>query len=411
MRCSIVLLSLIGMSSIAPLAAQSGGPQTVTFSYAGNPLPILPDDADVITLAYVNAGRALEISKVTARVKISYPRVDDLKIYLYSPEGTRTKLLENNCGSLVNVDTTFSDDAETKYSDFCPAEAGRGPFRGNEPLHNSEGESSFGTWVLAVENDQSDSRRGWIEEVSLTITGTEQFVPAILSSDGIRNTSSLFARPIAPGSRITILGTSLGPSPGITEESEFWPTWMDGTVVRVNGQDASMRYLGFFRIEAQVPIELDLSKPAEIYVYRQGVNTNTVTVDVSPASPGVPTINELGFGQAVAWNSDGSQNLLTNGAARGSTLRLLATGLGTTNPLVAAGQIPGPNPGPPVVAPVAVIVGGVAVPATSARAAEGRVGDYFVEFTVPPQLAIGPWEVFVTCGNYTSQSGVLITVK
>ena len=40
--------------------------------------------------------------------------VGDLNVYLYSADGTRTKLLERNCGGLLNIDTTFDDSATTK---------------------------------------------------------------------------------------------------------------------------------------------------------------------------------------------------------------------------------------------------------------------------------------------------------
>ena len=41
-------------------------------------------------------------------------------------------------------------------------EAGRGPFRPDQPLSNFNGDdSSFGVWRLAVENNASNSRSGW----------------------------------------------------------------------------------------------------------------------------------------------------------------------------------------------------------------------------------------------------------
>src|SRR5215203_115264 len=75
---------------------------TVTASYNGFPVAILPDDYDTISVAFVNVNRALKMTKVTAKVQIDYPQIGDLNVFLFSPDGTRVKLLEKNCGSLRN---------------------------------------------------------------------------------------------------------------------------------------------------------------------------------------------------------------------------------------------------------------------------------------------------------------------
>jgi subtilisin-like proprotein convertase family protein len=68
---------------------------------------------------------ALKMTKVTVQLQVQYPKSGDLKVFLYSPEGTRTILLEHDC-SVQNVDTTFDDAAPSSWKDFCPVEAGRG---------------------------------------------------------------------------------------------------------------------------------------------------------------------------------------------------------------------------------------------------------------------------------------------
>jgi subtilisin-like proprotein convertase family protein len=159
------MLLLAGFSAFAQQAV------TVTYTYSGLPLPIFIDSAEVISIAQITVPRALKMTKMTTQVQIQYPNSGDLNVYLYSPQGTQTKLLECNC-SVANVDTTFDDAAPSKWSDFCPTEAGRGPFRGIEPLSNfnSDG-SSFGIWRLAVEHNGSDSRTGLLTNFSLTVAG------------------------------------------------------------------------------------------------------------------------------------------------------------------------------------------------------------------------------------------------
>jgi len=131
------VLGLAALCGGSMLTINAQTPQTFTYSYSGYAAPIPVDDADVIVVLPISVPRSIAITKVTASVRIDYPAIGDLNVYMYSPSGTRTKLLERSCGDqLKNLDTTFDDDAASKLSDFCPAETGRGPSKGNEPLSN-----------------------------------------------------------------------------------------------------------------------------------------------------------------------------------------------------------------------------------------------------------------------------------
>ncbi len=107
------------------------------------------------------------------------------------------------------MNTTFADSAQSRYSEFCPVEAGRGPFRGNQPLANSKGELATGYWQLFVENTESNERSGLIRDFSLTITGAgvTQFS---FSPEAIVNSASLDAGLVAPGELVSIYGVALG---------------------------------------------------------------------------------------------------------------------------------------------------------------------------------------------------------
>src|SRR6185369_8069465 len=110
-----------------------------------------------------------------------------------------------------------------------------GPFRGNEPLSNFIGQNALGTWTLALENNGSDSRTGYAVGFSVSISGMSAQGAAI-APDGIRNSASPLAggQPIAPGELISIFGFNLGPQDGVTSNQGYWPTWVDGTNVRIN---------------------------------------------------------------------------------------------------------------------------------------------------------------------------------
>jgi uncharacterized protein (TIGR03437 family) len=366
----------------------------------------------VTVLMNVVVPRALTITKVTASLQVNYPAVGDLNVYMFSPGGTRVKLLERNCGSLMNLDSSFDDAAQSKYADFCPSEPGRGPFQGNEPLSNYNGENSLGTWTLAVENNGSDSRFGSVVGFSVTITGMSKATAAV-APGGIRNAAiPLEANlPIAPGEFVSVFGYNLGPQEPLTTGEPFWPTWIDGTVVRINGQDAPMRFISFYRIDVQVPVELDLSRNAKISVYRDGFTTNEVEVAVASTSPAVVTKNLIGTGQAAAINADGKENGAENPAAAGSVITVYAGGLGVTNPLRAAGQ-PAPLIPPfPTVAPVTATIDGIVAVVRQAVLAPDKVSVYAVDIVVPAGVRTNAAEVLLTAGGRTSQKGVTVQVR
>lgn len=409
----IVLLCVVGALALTTLNAQvPATPLTVTYTYSGDPLPLPVDSADVAVLMKMSIPRSLTITKVTASVQVNYPAVGDLNVYMFSPAGTRTKLLERNCGSLLNIDSSFDDAAQSKYADFCPSEPGRGPFKGNEPLSNFNGQNSLGTWTLAVENNGSDSRYGSVVGFSVTITGTAQTTAAI-APDGIRNTGNLLEKglPIAPGEGISVLGYNLGPQVPVNSGDTTWPTWIDGTVVRINGQDAPMKFISFYMIQVQVPMELDLSKNAKISVFRNGVTTNEVEVPVAPTSPAVVTTNLSGNGQAAAVNSDGKQNGSANPAAKGSVITVFAGGLGLTDPQIGVGQPAPLTPALNTVAPVTATIGGVVAQVRQAVLAPGKVSVYAVDLVVPTGVMTSAAEVLLTVGGRTSQKGATVQVQ
>jgi subtilisin-like proprotein convertase family protein len=151
------VLSALFFLASAIAQAQTSGLQTVSYQYNGQPPGIPSSNTGVGALAEIYVPAGLTVASVTVQVQITYPRVGDLVVYLYSERGTRTILLNHDCGNLQNVNTTFDDASASKFSDFCPAEPGRGPFRADEPLSNSKGEFSAGYWQLFVQNTGSST--------------------------------------------------------------------------------------------------------------------------------------------------------------------------------------------------------------------------------------------------------------
>jgi len=408
MKTGFARASLLFLLSGAMALAQQ---TTVTYGYSGLPVPIFTDASDVISVASVFVPKALSISKVTVQVQIQYPNSGDLKLYLYSPEGTRTILLQNDC-SVANVDTTFDDAAPSNWKDFCPTEAGRGPFRSDQPLSNfNSDDSSYGTWRLAVENDQSNSRSGWLNSYSLTITGNSQVGPETRASAVVNAAGATNAGTVAPGEMVEIFGANLGPVPPVSASAGALPSSLGGVSVLLNGTAIPMAYASPFVITAQIPFGLFPSGTATLQVNNNGSLSSPITLNTTTAAPGIYTNGPLGTGSVSAINPDGSINSIVSPAARGSYIIAYASGLGTVNPSLTAGAVPPANPLSYVSGTVTAVIGGMPAPVLFAGAAPGYPGLYQLNISVPATVGLGQNELDLFVNGIPAQSGATIQVK
>jgi uncharacterized protein (TIGR03437 family) len=391
-----------------------GQAQTFTYTYSGLPIPIYPDDWDSVAVATIFVPRSISISKVTASVQVQYSGVGDLNVFMWSAAGTRIRLLERNCGNLQNVDTTFDDAAGSRYSDSCPTEAGRGPFRGNEPLSNANGQLAFGYWRIGVENNGSDDRTGTLTAFSITITGTPVGSPAI-GPNTIVSTSSFQGGDVAPGDQVSIFGVNLGPFTGVRAEAgRPLPTSLGGTTVTFDGVAAPVFYVSDKFVTVQAPVLTAGSTRVQV-TSSSGVSS-AVSVPVVPVKPGIITYEAGGKGQAKAINQDGSLNgngsaNNSSGAAPGSVIALYATGLGAVNPSIAPGN---PTPASPlsmVTTPVSAAIGGRAAQVTYAGAAPGLIGTYQVNVLVPVALPSGAARIVLSQDGNSSQDEVTVQIR
>lgn len=406
--------SLLVLAAFAPLAlAQS---QAFTYTYDGLPLPVYPDDWNVVAVTSILVPRSIAIAKVTVSVQVQYSGVGDLNVYLYSANGTRTKLLERNCGSLQNIDTTFDDSAPSKYADFCPSEAGRGPFRGNEPLGNSVNQNAMGYWRLAVENN-GGSGTGLVTGFSITITGTALGSPAV-GPKTIVSTTTFESGTVAPGDLIGLFGVGLGPVSGIrADASHALPTSLGQTSVMFDGTPAPLFYVSDKFVAVQAPLTLTSGSTTQIQVNATTGSSAAVPLPVIAVNPGILTYEDGGTGQARVINSDGSLNgdgSITGSdkpAAAGSVIQVFATGLGPTQPAIPQGT-PAPNaPLSATTLPVTANIGGRQAIVTFAGAAPGMIGVYQVNMIIPVLTPGGSARMWLAVDGNQSQHGVAIQVR
>lgn len=384
--------------------------QTATYTYSGAPVQIPVSNTGVSAIAEVYVPSNWTINNVTAQVQITYPNVGDLKVYLFSANNTRTILLQNNCGKLANVNTTFDDTAPTKFSDFCPVEPGRGPFRGNEPLANSKSENAAGYWDLVVQNTESNTNTGAIQAFSLTITGTPITQPTFTAASVV-NSASLASGVIAPGELVSIFGLALGPQTGVQGGAGVLPTTLGGSMVTFNGTAAPILYSSFNQINVQVPYSLRPGTTARVQVTTSSGTSSAITLDVLSSAAAVFTAQTNGQGQALAVNQNGTINSVSNPAPAGSYVSLYAEGLGAVTPALNEGT-PAPRTPLSTVTGATVVVGGLTAPILYAGLAPGYTGLYQINIQVPPTTAPGSHRVFIVMPNgYSSQAGVFLQTQ
>jgi adhesin/invasin len=167
-------------------------------------------------------------------------------------------------------------------------------------------------------------------------------------------------------------------------------------------------------VNAQVPPDLQVNTQNEILVQRNSVPSVASQISVSAASPAIFTQNSSGTGQGAITNAitgavANASNPVTPGV---DYVSIYCTGLGVTNPAIAAGQ-PAPSSPPfaPTVNTATVTIGGLPAQVLYAGLAPTYAGLYQVNAAVPAGLSPGNQPVVVSIAGQSSPPGVTIAVK
>jgi uncharacterized protein (TIGR03437 family) len=227
-----------------------------------------------------------------------------------------------------------------------------------------------------------------------------KLTPAQIVAEGVSNSATFKAGGISPGEIISIYGgpgVSLGPSTPVglqLTSAGLVSNQLGGTQVMIGGVAAALTYVGSSQVNAVVPYEVAGQTSTQIDVIVQGKPTNSVTVPVVAASPGIFVIT----------NPDGTVNSASNPVSSSGYLVLYGTGEGQTTPAGVDGGVnttvfPKPN------LPVTVQIGGQTAPVLYAGAAPDFVAGVLqvnvtipagVTGTVPIQLNIGAASISAT---------------
>jgi uncharacterized protein (TIGR03437 family) len=237
----------------------------------------------------------------------------------------------------------------------------------------------------------------------------------VISAAGIANGASFAGGAVAPGEIVTIYGSGFGPASITTLQLDSTGkvvSTLAGTTATFNGVAAPVIYVVSGQMSVVVPYEVSGSTTATLQVTYAGVASNSVTVQVTDAAPGLFTYNASGTGPLAAANQDGSVNTAANPAVAGSVMVFYGTGEGQTSPGGVDGQVAnGVYPKP--VEAVTATIGGIPATVLYYGAAPGDVaGAFQLNVMIPAGVSSGPAvPVSFTVGSKSSQAGVTIAVK
>ncbi len=238
--------------------------------------------------------------------------------------------------------------------------------------------------------------------LSVSILIAQTPVPTI-SSGGVVNAANYGA--LSPGALASLFGNNL--ASGSSSATAPLPTNLGGVTVSVNGKAAPLIYVGPGQINFQVPWETAVGN-ATVTVTVNGVNSNTVTVPVLAAAPGLffTSGNPLDRqSQAAIQNSDYTLNSPKNPAVAGSTIIAYLTGTGPVSPSVSTG-VPSPlNPLSYLSSSYSAMLWPGAATVAFAGLAPGYAGLTQMNIVIPAGLATGTYPLSITINGQAANTG------
>lgn len=297
--------------------------------------------------------------------------------------------LANNCGALATTAGSVVALPEGE-SQINLSHVGGGRYTGVwQPRNVSTTPRTLflrGYWEIANRNLLTGDARPQpvISRVAPSVSAT------FVSPGAIVNGASFEARlPVAPGALISVFGSQLADAEDVGTAP--LPTSLAGTEVTLGDQSLPLLYSSSGQLNAMVPFNLPLNTQLPLHVRRGDTLSYGDSLTIAPAQPAVFTRNQQGTGQGAI--VDGVTNILadaTNPARPGRIVTIYCTGLGQTNPAVAAGEAAPLTVLSRTVLPVAVQIGGVDATVTFAGLAPGFAGLYQVNAEVPATLPTNP---------------------
>lgn len=187
--------------------------------------------------------------------------------------------------------------------------------------------------------------------VFLFLVGAAFAQTPVVSPGGVLNSASFDkTAPVAPGSLISIFGSSLASATAVADSVPL-STTLDNVSVTINGVAAPIHDIShqasFDQLNVQLPFDT-LPGTAQLVVTNNHQSSASTAIQVGPFSPGIFAFNAAS-GQQIAIainNADASlaapagsiPGISTHPAKAGDVLIIYANGLGAVTPAIQDGQ-------------------------------------------------------------------------
>lgn len=253
---------------------------------------------------------------------------------------------------------------------------------------------------------------------TLTV-GTLAAQPIIFSGGVIDGASFVKGQAVAPGSLISIFGSSLASG---LQSADTVPlsTSLNNVSVTFNGIPAGLYFVSGGQINAQLPWNVlasgSTSGTANMIVTANGTTSAGFTVPVNNYSPGIFSIPP-GAGYAIAINPDGSiaapagaiPGFPTRPAKVGDPIILLANGLGPVDSPIDNGAAASDKLRNTITVPV-VMIGGQSAQVVFSGLSPQFPGINQVNFVVPSGVNGNSVTIQLQSGGITSPTGVTMAI-
>jgi uncharacterized protein (TIGR03437 family) len=283
-----------------------------------------------------------------------------------------------------------------------------------------------GTWVstwtpqhsasqIAVTADASIPEQKLRGEAQTKIGYQTLGQPPVVGSGAVVNAASFAAQaPLAPGSLISLFGSSLAQTQGSAPALPL-PITLGGSAILLAGQSAPLLYASNGQVNALVPYGINVNTAQQLVVSVGSSISVPQSVTLAAAAPGVFTKDGSGSGQGIIVGVDANQVQTladTNSpVSPGEAVIIYCTGLGEVDPAVPTGAAAPLSPLSHTVNPVSVTIGGVPAQVLFAGLTPGFAGLYQVNALVPAGVTPGSQvSIVITAAGQQSKT-VTIAVR
>jgi uncharacterized protein (TIGR03437 family) len=247
--------------------------------------------------------------------------------------------------------------------------------------------------------------------ISVTLSVTALF-PTISQ---VENAASYVMGGVAPGEIVVLFGTALGPTQGVGAAivNGSIPPSLANVQVTFNGYAAPILYASAVQINAIVPYELTGASNVSIESAFGAARSNSLTLPVLPAAPGVFSAAASGQGPGAILDVHYHLINANNPTSAGSAIQIFANGPGQTSPGGVDGLIePLSLPLPTPLLKGVVTIDNLPAEILYIGAAPGEVaGVLQVNVQVPDGVSSGPVPLILSIGGYDSQADLTLAIQ